>query len=272
MKKGFVLIVSVILFIMPTLLMAACLNESRDPFTSTMSLNGEKRTVSISGNSTGHTADKQSEFELFLNNRSGENSWEGEFSVLLIDQNGILAEIAREQFAIPIGQEMQYWITAEFPENFKGPIGLGVVIPGCTSMVTTLWVGKVEGVVGPWSNPFSLTEQGGRELAEKFVRNSPTFVFDGIEESLTLKETTILLKEHKPGSPDTLSKVHGWSFTFNFESRHAGYGDRSGQVLNQAITPHEAIIMVEAGEVTKAILDGVWNMINQHMLSIKTGK
>jgi hypothetical protein len=270
MRVRFILIV--MLLTLPTLLAAGCQSESRDPFTSTMSLDEENRTISISGNSAGHTAGRQSKFQLALNNRSGANSWQGEFSALLIDQKGILAEIAREQFNIPIGQEMQYWITADFPINYKGPVGLGVVVPEYSSMVTTLWVGKVEGVVEPWPNPFSLTEQGGRELAREFVRNSPTFVFDGIEESLTLKETTVLLKEHKPGSPDTFSKVHGWSFTFKFESRHTGYGDRSGQVLNQVITPHEAVIMVEAGEVTKAIMDGVWDIINQKMLSINTGK
>ena len=53
---------------------------------------------------------------------------------------------------------------------------------------------------------------------------------------------------------------------FTFESRHAGYGDRSGQVLPRAITPHEAVIMVEAGAVTSAVMDGVWDMINQKML------
>jgi hypothetical protein len=82
-------------------------------------------------------------------------------------------------------------------------------------------------VVEPWPNPFSLTELGIRELAEDFVRNNPTFVFDGIEESLILTETMYLLKENKPGSPETLSKIHGWLFTFKFESRHAGYGNRS---------------------------------------------
>ena len=117
-----------------------------------MSLSEGKRTVSISGNSAGHTAGEQSRFELAFNNRSGDNSWQGEFLVILIDQKGIVAEIACEEYNIPARQETKHWITAEFPENFKGPIGIGVIIPGCTSMVTTLWVGKVVGNVGPWPN------------------------------------------------------------------------------------------------------------------------
>lgn len=271
MKNRFVLIVCAILFILPILLVGCRLNESRNPFTSTMSLDEDKRTVSISGNSAGHAGGEQSEFQLVLNNRASESIWQGEVTVLLIDQKGIVAEIVREKFNIPAGQESQHMITAEFPQNFKGPIGLGVVIPGYTSMVSTLWVGKVEGQVESWPNPYLLTEEGGRELAEEFVRNCPTFLFDGIAESLTLKETKALLKEHKPGSPEMLSKVYGWAFTLEFESRHAGYGDRSGQALTQVITPHEAVIMVEAGEVTSAVMDGVWDMIGQHMLSKNVG-
>jgi hypothetical protein len=142
-------------------------------------------------------------------------------------------------------------------------------------MVTTLWIGeKRAGSVGPWPDikicPHCLTEEGSRELADDFVRNSPTYFFDGIEESLILEETVWLLKENKPGSPETLPKVHGWSFTFKFESAHSGYGDRSGKVLTQVITSHEAVIMVEAGEVASAIMDGDWDMINQRMLGLKT--
>jgi hypothetical protein len=132
------------LTILPTLLAAGCLNEPRDPFTSTLSIDEEKRMVSISGNSAGHVAGRQSKFQLVVNNRSGENPWQGEFFALLMDQKEIVAEIIHETFDIPTGQEAQYWIFPAFPQNFRGSIGLGVVIPGCSSIVTTLWVGKKE--------------------------------------------------------------------------------------------------------------------------------
>lgn len=98
------------------------------------------------------------------------------------------------------------------------------------------------------------TESAARQMAEEFVRNSPTFQFDGIEESLTLAETLY---------PDI---ENAWQFVFQFESRQAGYGDRTGQMLAEVITPHEAIITVEQGEVTNAIMDEKWDMINQQML------
>lgn len=97
-------------------------------------------------------------------------------------------------------------------------------------------------------------EEESRDIAREFVENSPTFEFDGIEESLELVETLY---------PDIL---YAWQFVFRFESRHAGYGDRTGQVLAQVITPHRSIITVEEGEVVSAVLDGKWDMMNQEML------
>jgi hypothetical protein len=86
-------------------------------------------------------------------------------------------------------------------------------------------------------------------IAEEFVKTEATFHFDGIPETLELKSTT--------------SAGSGWEFTFGFDSRHAGYGDRSGQVLAQIITSHSAKVTVQDGKVTAAIMDGRWNMINQ---------
>ena len=74
-----------------------------------------------------------------------------------------------------------------------------------------------------------VSREESRRIAEEFVRNSPTFIFE-------------------------------------FESRHAGYGDRTGQMLAQVITPHKASIGVEQGEIRSAVLDKKWDMINQKML------
>ena len=56
-----------------------------------------------------------------------------------------------------------------------------------------------------------------------------------------------------------------WVFIYTFDSRHAGYGDRSDQMLAQVITPHKASVGVEQGKVGRAILDGEWDMIAQEM-------
>ncbi len=99
-----------------------------------------------------------------------------------------------------------------------------------------------------------MTEEEARQLAEDYVRNSPTFAFDGIEDTLQMVETLY---------PDI---ENAWQFVFRFESRQAGYGDRTGQMLAEVITPHEAVITVENGEVKNGIMDEKWDMINQSML------
>lgn len=230
-----------------------------DPFSTTWSLGEEGRAFSISGNSAGHVSGKQSEFLLRINNQSGKEQWQGEFCVFLVDRDGIVKEVAHEQFNVPVGLETQERIMVSFPENYQGPLGLCFVVPQRGSTVTTVWVGEKDTVsVGPWpvikTCPYYLTEEGSRKLAERFVRNSPTFVFDGIDGTLHLAETLY---------PDI---EKSWQFVYRFESAHAGYGDRTGQNLAEVITPHEAIVTVEQGEVKSAVMDEQWDMINQEII------
>ncbi len=96
-----------------------------------------------------------------------------------------------------------------------------------------------------------VTEGESRDIAEDFVRNSATFAFDGAPGSLRLTETLLLR------CPSC------WEFRFSFKSRHAGYGDRKGQILAQVITSHIASVVVENGEVTTASMDGKWDMLTQ---------
>lgn len=91
----------------------------------------------------------------------------------------------------------------------------------------------------------------GRRAAEDFVRGSPTFAFDGIEDSLRLADT---LEISQPAS---------WTFVFEYDASHAGYGDRAGQVLAQVITPHTASVTVTDGEVVYGTLDNKWDMLEQ---------
>lgn len=106
---------------------------------------------------------------------------------------------------------------------------------------------------GPGAND-RITEAQARQIAQDFVRNSPTFAFDGIDDTLQLVETIY------PDMENT------WQFVLHFESRHAGYGDRTGQMLAEVITPHVAVITVENGEVKSAVMDEKWDMISQEML------
>ena len=89
------------------------------------------------------------------------------------------------------------------------------------------------------------------ELALEFVRHSPTYLFDGIYETVKVVDTIIM--ESYPVQ---------YIIIIEFDSRHAGFGDRTGQVLAQVITPHTAGVKVVDGEVVVAILDDVWDMVN----------
>lgn len=96
-------------------------------------------------------------------------------------------------------------------------------------------------------------EADNRLIAGNFIKNDTTYVFDGIEDTLKLT--------------DTIKTDKGWQFTFEFDSRHAGYGDRTGQALAEVITPHTAVITVENGRVTSAIMDDYWDMKNKGPLN-----
>lgn len=92
------------------------------------------------------------------------------------------------------------------------------------------------------------------KIAQDFVINSPTFQFDGIQDSLELVSTET-------------EAMNSWVFTYQFESRNAGYGDRTGEALNTVITSHEAVINVEHSIVESAVMDDQWDMLKQQMLA-----
>jgi hypothetical protein len=93
------------------------------------------------------------------------------------------------------------------------------------------------------------SQEQSRRVAFEFVKQEATYRFDGIPETLKVTGTT--------------SAGSGWKYTVAFDSRHAGYGNRTGQVLAEVITHHTAEVTVEGGKVTRAVMDGQWDMINQ---------
>jgi hypothetical protein len=93
------------------------------------------------------------------------------------------------------------------------------------------------------------------EIALEFLRNGATFKFDGIESTIKVEETRIL--ESYPVQ---------YIVIISFDSAHAGYGDRTGQVLAQVVTPHSAWIKVVNGEVVSAALDNTWDELNQKLI------
>jgi hypothetical protein len=99
-----------------------------------------------------------------------------------------------------------------------------------------------------------------QKIAEDFILNSSTFKFDGIDSSIDLSHD----------DPGFTSAYRSWSFTFKFETRHPGHGDRTGQFLAEVITPHYATVLVdlETQKITMAACDESWDMLRERDLAV----
>ena len=96
------------------------------------------------------------------------------------------------------------------------------------------------------------SQEQGQQMAEEFVKMEATYRFDGIPETLDLTITT--------------SVARGWKYTIEFDSRYTGYGNRTGKILAQVITHHTAVVTVQSGRVTSAIMDNKWDMIKSQQI------
>ncbi len=85
-------------------------------------------------------------------------------------------------------------------------------------------------------------------LAKQFVMDDPTFKFDGMVE-------TLKVELDESGDPVIA--------TADFTSRQAGYGDRTGMMLAQVLTPHKCVLKISQGQVQSAVMDGTWDMIDR---------
>ena len=99
----------------------------------------------------------------------------------------------------------------------------------------------------------SLDESQIKALAESWIREAPTYTYDG---------SGLVLVNYVQQDSFPVRHV----LTYNFTSSHAGYGDRSGKVTAMVITNHTITITVIDGNVDSAIIDGVWDEMGQFMV------
>ena len=90
-----------------------------------------------------------------------------------------------------------------------------------------------------------------------FVKSSPTFTFDGINETLNLE--IVAVRESYPEQ---------YEIEASFSSRHGGYGDRTDMMVTQVITPHVLKMVVSSGNVVSAIMDEEWDELHQKLWKI----
>jgi len=95
------------------------------------------------------------------------------------------------------------------------------IAPACSS-----------GEAGQITEPGGISQEESRDIARQYVIDEPTFVFDGMSETLALVNSTIL------------KCPYCWEFVYQFDCRQPGYGNRTGLILAQVITPHAATVVV----------------------------
>ncbi len=104
----------------------------------------------------------------------------------------------------------------------------------------------------------TITKEAGQQLALDFLKNSSTFKFDGLDGSIK-----VINGDYSP-----ISAYRSFAYTIEYQTRHPGHGDRTGQYLAQVITNHNAVIIVNAekGQVIIAVCDNTWDIVNQKVL------
>jgi hypothetical protein len=96
------------------------------------------------------------------------------------------------------------------------------------------------------------------DTAIDFLKNGPTFSFDGIPGSIEVIE--VIAAESYPVQ---------YFITIAFECTQAEYGDREGMMLAQVISPHEIRIALSNGVIGSAIIDDQWDELIQRPVTVE---
>ena len=93
-----------------------------------------------------------------------------------------------------------------------------------------------------------------RALAESWIRNAPTYAYDG---------SGLAFASDVPVTSDPVAH----NLTYTFTSSHAGYGNRTGAVTAQVITGHSITLsLTYDGIVQVAVIDGKWDETGQYLI------
>lgn len=131
----------------------------------------------------------------------------------------------------------------------KLSVVLGLMVTGFFPALSLSMCAWQTGPIGVY------TEDDAVAVALNYLRNCPTFRFDGIPDSVRVVGVEMLR------SPWT------WEVSIAFECRHAGYGDRTGKILAQVISPHQIRVVVQRGDIVSAIIDEVWDELAQKLIT-----
>lgn len=122
------------------------------------------------------------------------------------------------------------------------------IVVSCLALVVAVF-----GLVGamsfwpPAATAGQYTADDALSAARQYVTGEGTFAFDGVADTLKMSMNRTI--------GDGVFEV-----VAEFTSRNAGYGDRAGQMVATVLTSHRAVVTVDNGAVTAAIMDGQWDM------------
>lgn len=95
-----------------------------------------------------------------------------------------------------------------------------------------------------------------KEMVQHWIQNNaPTFRFDGF--NLQHQETK------------QLSCASCYEVNFQFNSKHAGYGDRTNKTALEQPTPHTITVTVEDGQIKSAVTDNAYDEVENKFLNDK---
>ncbi|PIR57802.1 MAG: hypothetical protein COU71_02145 [Parcubacteria group bacterium CG10_big_fil_rev_8_21_14_0_10_38_31] len=104
-------------------------------------------------------------------------------------------------------------------------------------------------------NKYSVT--GSRELVRDWIMvNASTYKFDG---------SGLTFRGYKK-----LDCAFCYEFTFGFDSRNVGYGDRIDSELVSSTTAHSLMIVSETGMISRAITDGKYDEMKGELIQEET--
>lgn len=106
----------------------------------------------------------------------------------------------------------------------------------------------------PGSKPVVCTQEKAVNLGTQFIRNTSTFVFDGVENSIRL----IKAEQTENGSV--------WNLSYIYRTKHPGHGDRSHQVLVEQVTEHYAQITLRGCQIVSATCDKNYNLLTSEQI------
>jgi len=132
---------------------------------------------------------------------------------------------------------------------FKGVIIVAAIVLGLISVVVLL-----SNDFDPQYSFDGLTKDESQKIVDftkQFVLTSPTFLYDGVPDSLELKIVS--------------ADVSNTEFLLEgkFKTLHTGFGNREHLDLPEDITPHTIIVSIVDEKIISAVIDNQWDELNQ---------